>query len=203
MPGRGPAGARRPPCPCGHSRARRRAARGRAQRAGSCTCTRAASGQPARGQSCSVCHAAPRCVTAWGRQQRSLVGGGHCCAPAGLTAASQTCGAAVLVPGSSAGAQPAACAQQHPALRTRSAFPTSSLFQICHRITESQGWKRPTRSSSPTVLPSALLPQALSQISQLFVQAPLEHCQGRRLHHLPAAIPCLTSERKSSCLCPT
>ena len=30
----------------------------------------------------------------------------------------------------------------------------------CHRIIESQGWKEPTRSSSPTVLPLPLLPQA-------------------------------------------
>ena len=29
-----------------------------------------------------------------------------------------------------------------------------------HRIVESQGWKGPTRSSSPTILPSPLLPQA-------------------------------------------
>ena len=29
-----------------------------------------------------------------------------------------------------------------------------------HRITESQGWKRPARSSSPTAFPFPLVPQA-------------------------------------------
>ena len=32
--------------------------------------------------------------------------------------------------------------------------------QDLNRIIESQGWKGPTRSSSPTVLPLPLLPQA-------------------------------------------
>lgn len=53
-------------------------------------------------------HTALRCVTAWGQQQRSLVGGGHCgcargrcrgAAPAALPSAAQTCGTAVLPPG--------------------------------------------------------------------------------------------------------
>ena len=34
------------------------------------------------------------------------------------------------------------------------------LAQIPHRIIESQGWKGPTRSSSPIVFPLPLLPQA-------------------------------------------
>ena len=53
-----------------------------------------------------------------------------------------------------------------------------------HRITESQGWKRPIRSPSPTVFSWPLLPQALTHISQRLIQTPLEHCLGWRLHHL-------------------
>ena len=37
-------------------------------------------------------------------------------------------------------------------------IPTAALF--LHRIIESRGWKGPTRSSSPTILPLPLLPQA-------------------------------------------
>jgi len=40
-----------------------------------------------------------------------------------------------------------------------------------HRITESQGWKGPTRSSSPTILPLPLLPQA----TKLYLGAPHPH----------------------------
>lgn len=55
---------------------------------------------------------------------------------------------------------------------------------------ESQGWKGPARSSSPTVLPSPLLPQATK--SYLIAPHP-DACQGQRLHHLPQqAIQCLT-----------
>jgi len=35
-----------------------------------------------------------------------------------------------------------------------------TLLTQNQRIIESQGWKRPTRSSSPTVLPLPFLPQA-------------------------------------------
>ena len=40
--------------------------------------------------------------------------------------------------------------------------PSLEMFKagLNHRIIESQGWKGPTRSSSPTVLPLPLLPQA-------------------------------------------
>ena len=54
-----------------------------------------------------------------------------------------------------------------------------------HRIIESQGWKGRTRSSSPTILPSPLLPQLLNHILYLLIQTSLEHCQGRQLRHLP------------------
>ena len=33
-------------------------------------------------------------------------------------------------------------------------------IEVVDRITESQGWKGPVRSSSPTILPLPLLPQA-------------------------------------------
>ena len=43
-----------------------------------------------------------------------------------------------------------------------------SLQGMNHRITESQGWKGPTRSSSPTILLLPLLPQA----TKLYLGAP-------------------------------
>jgi len=46
--------------------------------------------------------------------------------------------------------------------------PPLSDHGVCNvgrRIMESQGWKGPTRSSSPTVVPSPLLPQAIKPIS--------------------------------------
>ena len=39
-------------------------------------------------------------------------------------------------------------------------YPFIYYYKILDRIVESQGWKGPTRSSSPTVLPLPLLPQA-------------------------------------------
>jgi len=47
-------------------------------------------------------------------------------------------------------------------VRNNRGYGHRDTVKLCHghRIIESQGWKGPTRSSSPTVLPSPLLPQA-------------------------------------------
>ena len=47
-------------------------------------------------------------------------------------------------------------------------FPENRFSVFVIRIIESQGWKGPTRSSSPTVLPLPLLPQA----TKLYLVAP-------------------------------
>jgi len=44
----------------------------------------------------------------------------------------------------------------------------TAVLLVLNRIIESQGWKGPTRSPSPTVLPSPLLPQA----TKLYLIAP-------------------------------
>jgi len=57
----------------------------------------------------------------------------------------------------------------------------TTLESLGHRIIEWQGWKWP--ASSPTAFSFPLVPQATKPYLVAPHQTPLEHCQGRRLHH--------------------
>ena len=59
-----------------------------------------------------------------------------------------------------------------------------SLWSVCHRIIESQVWKGPTRSSSPNVLLSPLLPLSFLTSSSQVCSSPL-WCSSERSAVLP------------------